>query len=92
MHDINQVRENPEAFDRALQQRNAEPAAQSLIARDDARRAAIAKAQALQTTRNDASKKIGQAKGAGDDALAEDLMAQIADLKASLRAQQKGWL
>ena len=88
MHDINQVRENPEAFDRALQQRNAEPAAQSLIARDDARRAAIAKAQALQTTRNDASKKIGQAKGAGDDALAEDLMAQIADLKASLQTAE----
>ena len=88
MHDINLVRENPEAFDRALQQRNAEPAAQSLIARDDARRAAIAKAQALQTTRNDASKKIGQAKGAGDDALAEDLMAQIADLKASLQTAE----
>ena len=88
MHDINQVRENPEAFDRALQQRNAEPAAQSLIARDDARRAAIAKAQELQTTRNDASKKIGQAKGAGDDALAEDLMAQIADLKASLQTAE----
>ena len=88
MHDINQVRENPEAFDRALQQRNAEPAAQSLIARDDARRAAIAKAQALQTTRNDASKKIGQAKGVGDDALAEDLMAQIADLKASLQTAE----
>ena len=88
MHDINQVRENPEAFDRALQQRNAEPAAQSLIARDDARRAAIAKAQELQTTRNDASKKIGQAKGAGDDSLAEDLMAQIADLKASLQTAE----
>ena len=27
MHDINLVRENPEAFDKALQQRNADPAA-----------------------------------------------------------------
>jgi len=85
MHDINLVRENPEAFDKALVQRNAEPAAQALIACDDARKAAIAKAQALQTTRNEASKKIGQAKGAGDDATAEKLMAQVADLKSALQ-------
>ena len=85
MHDINLVRENPEAFDKALQQRNAEPAAATLIACDDARKAAIAKAQVLQTTRNEASKKIGQAKGAGDDAAAEELMAQVAELKSALQ-------
>ena len=85
MHDINLVRENPEAFDKALQQRNTEPAAATLIACDDARKAAIAKAQALQTTRNEASKKIGQAKGAGDDAAAEELMAQVAELKSALQ-------
>ena len=85
MHDINLVRENPEAFDKALQQRNAEPAAAVLIACDDARKAAIAKAQALQTTRNEASKKIGQAKGDGDDAAAEELMAQVAELKSALQ-------
>ncbi|MAI51425.1 MAG: serine--tRNA ligase [Rhodobiaceae bacterium] len=85
MHDINLVRENPQAFDKALLQRNAEPAAEALIACDDARKSAIAKAQALQTTRNEASKKIGQAKGAGDDAAAEELMAQVADLKSALQ-------
>ena len=88
MHDINLVRENPEAFDKALQQRNAEPAAAALIACDDARKAAIAKAQALQTTRNEASKKIGQAKGAGDDAVAEELMAQVAELKSALQVAE----
>ncbi|MED5324435.1 MAG: serine--tRNA ligase, partial [Pseudomonadota bacterium] len=85
MHDINLVRKNPEAFDKALQQRNAEPAAAVLIACDDARKAAIAKAQALQTTRNEASKKIGQAKGEGDYAAAEELMVQIAELKSALQ-------
>ena len=85
MHDINLVRENPEAFDKALQQRNAEPAAAALIACDDARKAAIAEAQALQTTRNEASKKIGRAKSAGDDAAAEELMAQVAELKSALQ-------
>ena len=85
MHDMNLVRENPEAFDKALQQRNAEPAAAILIACDDARKAAIAKAQALQTTRNEASKKIGQAKGEGDYAAAEELMVQVAELKSALQ-------
>ena len=88
MHDINLVRENPEAFDKALQQRNAKPAAAALIACDDARKAAIVKAQALQTTRNEASKKIGQAKGAGDDAVAEELMAQVAELKSALQVAE----
>ena len=85
MHDINLVRKNPEAFDEALQQRNAEPAAAVLIACDDARKAAIAKAQALQTTRNEASKKIGQAKGDGNDAAVEELMARVAELKSALQ-------
>ena len=85
MHDMNLVRENPEAFDKALQQRNAEPVAAILIACDDARKAAIAKAQALQTTRNEASKKIGQAKGEGDYAAAEELMVQVAELKSALQ-------
>ena len=85
MHDINLVRENPEAFDKALLRRNAEPAAAALIACDDARKAAIAKAQALQTTRNEASKKIGQAKGEGDDAAAEELTAQVAKFKSALQ-------
>ena len=85
MHDMNLVRENPEAFDKALQQRNAEPVAAVLIACDDARKAAIAKAQALQTTRNEASKKIGQAKGEGDYAAAEELMVQVAELKSALQ-------
>ena len=85
MHDINLVRENPEAFDKAMKQRSAEPAAAVLIACDDARKAAIAKAQALQTTRNEASKKIGQAKGDGNDAAAEELMAQVAELKSALQ-------
>ena len=39
----------------------------------------------MQTTRNEASKKIGQVKGAGDDAAAEELMAQVAELKSALQ-------
>ena len=85
MHDINLVRENSEAFDKALLKRNAKPAADSLIALDDARKSAIGKAQALQTTRNEASKKIGQARRAGDDTAAEELMAQVSNLKSALQ-------
>ena len=42
MLDIRWIRENPEALDRALTNRRAEPAAERLIALDEARRAAIA--------------------------------------------------
>ena len=46
MHDIRAIRENPEAFDDGLRRRGLDPRAESLIALDERRRAAIA---ALQT-------------------------------------------
>lgn len=85
MHDINAIRDNPDAFDVALKRRGLEPQAADLLRRDDARRKAIGVAQDLQTKRNDASKKIGQAKGQGDEALAQKLMDDVAQLKDDLQ-------
>jgi len=85
MHDINAIRENPEAFDAALKRRGVEAHAADLLARDDARRKAISEAQELQTRRNEASKKIGQAKGLGDEAAAQQLMAEVSSLKQDLQ-------
>ncbi|MDQ3558809.1 MAG: serine--tRNA ligase, partial [Pseudomonadota bacterium] len=59
MLDIRWIRENPDALDRALRNRGAEPAAEGLIALDETRRAAIARLQEAQTRRNAASKEIG---------------------------------
>ncbi|MGP8232689.1 MAG: serine--tRNA ligase [Methylovirgula sp.] len=86
MHDIKWIRENPEAFDNGLTRRGAEPLSAKLLALDDRRRAAIAKAQAAQERRNAASKEIGAAMKSGDAAKADALKQEVADLKTALPA------
>ncbi len=93
MYDIRWIRENAAAFDRGLERRGfAETSSSVLLALDDARRAAIAKAQATQERRNALSKEIGKAMGAKDVALAESLKAEVAALKElqpALEAEEK---
>src|SRR3954470_19520092 len=81
MHDIKWIRDNPEAFDRGLARRGLPPESAKLIALDEKRRAAIQKAEAAQARRNAASKEIGAAKKNKDEAAAQKLMAEVADLK-----------
>src|SRR5688500_10520753 len=88
MLDIRWIRENPEALDRALVARGAQPAAGELIALDEARRAAVQKLQDFQTRRNAASKEIAQAKAQKDQARAESLMAEVASLKDAIKAAE----
>src|SRR6266404_8933785 len=92
MHDIKWIRENPEAFDRGLARRGLAREAARLISIDERRRATIVKAEQAQARRNAASKEIGQAKKAKDEARAQALMAEVAELKAStpaLAAEEK---
>ncbi len=92
MYDIKWIRENAEAFDTGLKRRGLEPLSASLLALDDIRRAAIAKAQASQERRNALSKEIGKAMGQRDLARAEELKAEVARLKDSqpaLEAEEK---
>ena len=89
MHDINAIRKDPDAFDAGLAKRGASACASEMLALDDKRRAMIAKAQDLQTRRNEASKKIGQAKGQGDDAEAQRLMDEVAGLKDDLQKAEE---
>ncbi len=84
MHDIRLIRDDPAAFDAALTKRGGEPQSAALLALDERRRTTIAAAQDAQTRRNDLSKQIGQAKAAKDEARAQSLMAEVADLKAKL--------
>ena len=62
MHDIRWIRDNKDAFDRALESRGLEPQAEGLVALDEKRRGLIAELQGLQERRNAASKEIGEAK------------------------------
>ena len=68
MHDMRAIRENPEAFDDGLRRRGLDPRAESLIALDERRRAAIAALQSAQERRNAASKQIGIAMARKDSA------------------------
>ena len=89
MHDIRQIRDNPEAFDAALARRDLEPLAASLIALDEERRALTTQVQQGQSRRNEASKLIGQAMAQGDKDKAEALKAEVAELKIALPAKEE---
>ncbi|HRO00122.1 serine--tRNA ligase [Nitrobacter sp.] len=84
MHDIKVIRDNPQAFDAALKRRGLEPLSSSLLAIDEKRRAAILESEQAQARRNAASKEIGEAKKARDDARAAKLMAEVAELKTTM--------
>lgn len=86
MHDIKQIRENPEAFDAALARRGSDPAAMKIVALDEESRAIITQLQEGQARRNEASKAIGKAKAQGDEDAAQALMAEVGALKTKLPA------
>ena len=88
MYDIKWIRENPEAFDSARARRGLPPLGASLLALDDARRAAIGRLQAAQERRNAASKEIGAAMKAKDEAKAEALKAEVARIKEDWPAME----
>ncbi len=86
MHDIKWIRENGEAFDRALVNLGKEPLSAELIAIDERRRAQLTRLQETQARQNAASKDIGKAKAQKDEVTAQRLMAEVADLKAIIQA------
>jgi seryl-tRNA synthetase len=79
--DIKWIRDNAEAFDAGLKKRGLAPQAKALIALDEERRKVVTRLQEAQARRNAASKEIGKAKGAKDEAAAKKLMAEVAELK-----------
>ena len=84
MHDIRAIRENPEAFDEGLRRRGLSPRAESLVALDEKRRAAILALQSAQERRNAVSKQIGVAMARKDTVAADDFRAEVAGLKATM--------
>ncbi len=96
MHDIRQIREDPEPFDAALARRGLAPVSADVLAIDEARRARITAAEAAQAERNAASKEVGEAKKRGDEAEFERLRAlvtakkdEIARLEAEAAAEDR---
>jgi seryl-tRNA synthetase len=90
MHDIKSIRDNPVAFDAALKRRGLAPLSASLLAIDEKRRGAILASEQAQARRNSASKEIGDAKKAKDEARAAKLMAEVAELKTTMPQLELG--
>ena len=91
MLDIRWIRENPQALADALVRRGfsseaAQETADDIIARDEARRQHLAELQSSQERRNAASREIGNAMRAGDHARAEELKAEVNDIKAFVQS------
>ncbi len=84
MHDIKAIRDNPQAFDAGLKRRGLSAMSASFLAIDEKRRAAILASEQSQARRNAASKEIGDAKKAKDEARASKLMAEVAELKTKM--------
>jgi len=88
MHDIRFIRENPAAFDEGLGRRGLSALSRQILDIDQAWRDATKKLQDMQSLRNDASKKIGQAKAQKNEAEAQRLMADVARLKDEIPATE----
>ncbi len=89
MFDIKWIRDNADVFDAGLKARGLEAASARLLELDEALRRAKTRLQDAQTRRNAASKEIGKAKGAKDEALAAKLMAEVAELKEVIQGGEE---
>tara|TARA_R110002110_G_scaffold165412_8_gene365765 strand:+ start:3266 stop:4558 length:1293 start_codon:yes stop_codon:yes gene_type:complete len=88
MHDIRAIRDTPAALDAALARRGDAPLSDKVLALDTARRGKIAAAEAAQADQNAASKQVGAAKAAGNDAEFDRLRALVGEKKAEVAAMQ----
>jgi seryl-tRNA synthetase len=88
MHDIRFIRDNPDAFDQGLARRGLKGQAKEILELDQVWRTSTGKLQELQSTRNDVSKRIGQAKAKKDEDEAQRLMAEVARLKDEIPAME----
>ena len=78
MIDLKWIIENPEAFDKAMERRNCEVRAKTIIELNEKRKADITELQDLQAERNSISKEIGVLKSQKKDA--SELMQKANDI------------
>ena len=86
MHDIRAIRENPAAFDIAMERCGITSASKNILEQDQARRQSILEAEIAQAEQNRASKEAGAAKARGDEAEFNRLRSLIAEKKARIAA------
>ena len=81
MHDIRAIRETPELYEKAWAAKGSSGAAERLVELDAELRAAQTALQANQAERNEASRRIGQAKAQKNEEEAQRLIARVETLK-----------
>ncbi len=86
MHDIKWIRQEPEAFDRAMGRRGLKPLAQKILTLDADKRGNIGDLQALQTRSNELAKQIGALMGQGKKDEAQQVMAESKKVKDQIAA------
>jgi seryl-tRNA synthetase len=84
MHDIKLIRDDPQGFDAGLARRGISPQSPALLEADQRYRATLTQLQQALARRNEAARLIGQAKAQKDEARAQELMAEVGDLKAQV--------
>lgn len=89
MHDIRAIKDNPAAFDAAMEKRGSDVRAASLIAIDEERVAAVRAMNDAQAEQKSVSKKIGAAKAQGDEAAADAALAEVGKLKDRVKALEE---
>jgi seryl-tRNA synthetase len=87
MHDIRAIRENPEIYEAHWAAKGSSGRVAEILDLDGRLRATQTALQAAQAERNEASKKIGQAKAKKDEAAATRLMAHVETLKKTLEEE-----
>jgi seryl-tRNA synthetase len=90
MHDIRRIREAPEAFDAMLARRGLAALSAEILSLDQRRRAAQTAFQEMQASRNALSRRIGAARGKGEDTTElQAEAASMADVIAQEEAEEK---
>jgi seryl-tRNA synthetase len=82
--DLKAIRSDPERVKAALARRGAAEQVDELLALDARRRQLLPEVENAQAERKTLSKQIGEAKGAGEESRAEELMARVAGLKQTI--------
>lgn len=87
MLDLKFVRQNRELVEDALRRRHVNRDLNHFAEIDEKRRVALAKMEEMKAKNNAVSKEVGKRKKAGEDA--EDLMAEMKELKSSIKASEE---
>ena len=87
MHDIRLIRQDPQAFDKALAKRFLAPQSEAILALDEAYRQVLTSVQEMQSQRNALSKSIGEKKRKNQST--SEVESEVSALKTRLAEQDE---